>query len=212
MKKLVFAAAAALLMFVSVDSFAQLSVGMGYTGSKLKSKVDMGGSKTKSHFNANGVYFEGNYNFAINENWGIEPGLQWVYVSDKNFSIADFKIQDKENAEKFRENYLNIPVNVTYGIQFESIRAFAFAGPEFSFDLTSKLKYTQLDGSGHTTDSENVLGSYSKFDVLFGFGVGVDFFDKVRVKFGYNLGMVNRGSSDHKYHRNQVQVGVAYIF
>lgn len=47
---------------------------------------------------------------------------------------------------------------------------------------------------------------------MLGAGVGVDLLEKLRVKFGYDWGLLNRGDDSIKLHRQQLKLGVAWIF
>lgn len=212
MKKMIFAAAAALMMLAGVDAFAQFSVSAGYANSKLKYKTGTN-STLKTSVGYNGVFFGADYNFPINENWGIAPGIEWMFVMDKDADLGSVKSGEWKNAiqKNSRETYFNIPIDVTYGLQFESIRVFAFAGPTLSFNLTSKTKMSYDEGGSDTKNTSDWY-SYSAFDLMFGVGVGVDFFEKIRIKFGYDAGMINRGDSDYKIHRQQIKLGVSYLF
>ena len=95
------------------------------------------------------------------------------------------------------------------------VRVFAFAGPTLSFNVSSK---TTVAGSS-TEDKvstkdfmEKLGGKYGAFDLMLGAGAGVDVLNMIRVKFGYDWGLVNRGNDDLKLHRQQLKVGVAFIF
>ena len=47
---------------------------------------------------------------------------------------------------------------------------------------------------------------------MMGAGAGVDIANMIRVKFGYDWGMINRGDSDIQLHRQQLKLGIAYLF
>ena len=83
MKKFIFAAAAAALMFFSIDASAQLSVGAGFAKSDLKEKVDIKSITQKETANANGVYVGADYTFKFKYGLGFTPGVEWVFVGDK---------------------------------------------------------------------------------------------------------------------------------
>ena len=59
---------------------------------------------------------------------------------------------------------------------------------------------------------EKLGGKYGAFDLMLGAGAGVDVLNMIRVKFGYDWGLVNRGNDDLKLHRQQLKLGVAFIF
>lgn len=61
------------------------------------------------------------------------------------------------------------------------------------------------------------LKDYSMFDLKLGLGIGVNIAEKVDVKFGYNIGLLNRGvEANDTYqdvvHSNIMYFGVAYNF
>lgn len=95
-----------------------------------------------------------------------------------------------------------------------------FAGPTLSFNISSN---TKTKGSALGTDTgtskvntkdffENLGGKYSSFDLMMGAGAGVDIANTIRVKLGYDWGMVNRGDSDIQLHRQQLKLGIAFLF
>lgn len=218
MKKIIVAATAAALMLFSIDASAQLSVGAGFAKSDLKEKVDFSEIKQESTSNANGLYVGADYTFRFKHGLGFTPGLEWVFAGDKNLKeLAYGKI---EGESKFKEHYINVPLEVNWGIDLNVVRIFVFAGPTLSFNVSSK---TKIKGSAFGTETgktkvdtkdffENIGGKYGTFDLMFEAGAGVDIANRVRVKFGYDWGMVNRGNSDVKLHRQQLQLGVAYLF
>ncbi len=211
MKKVLFTAVSALLMLTCADAFAQFSIGAGFTNSALKEKA----GDVKETTKANGLYVGVDYTLNLTEHLGIVPGVEWVYVMDKEVKNLDAIVTNITGEAKFKEHYVNIPVDVTYGINLKDLRIYAFAGPTFSFNLSSKTKGT-LTAFGKekpaTYDTKDIFGTYNAFDLMLGAGVGVDLLEKLRVKFGYDWGLLNRGDDSIKLHRQQLKLGVAWIF
>lgn len=218
MKKFIFAAAAAALMFFSIDASAQLSVGAGFAKSDLKEKVDIKSITQKETANANGVYVGADYTFKFKYGLGFTPGVEWVFVGDKD--VKELGFGNIKGKAKFKEHYINVPLQLNWGIDVKIVRIFVFAGPTMSFNISSN---TKTEGSALGTDTgtskvstkdffENLGGKYGSFDLMMGAGAGVDIANMIRVKFGYDWGMVNRGDSDIKLHRQQLKLGIAYLF
>ena len=218
MKKFIATAAAAAMMFLSINASAQFSIGAGFAKSDLKEKADIASVKQENTSNANGLYVGADYTFRFKYGLGFTPGVEWVFVGDKNLKELGFG--DIKGEAKFKEHYINVPLELNWGIDMKVLRIYVFAGPTLSFNVSSK---TKMKGSGfgeeignskvETKDFfEKLGGKYSNFDLMFGGGAGVDIAKKVRVKFGYDWGMVNRGDSDLKLHRQQLKLGVAYLF
>ncbi len=218
MRKIIFAAAAAALMFFSIDASAQLSIGAGFAKSDLKEKADISSIKQENISKANGLYVGADYTFRFKHGLGFTPGLEWVFAGDKD--LQELGIGKIEAESKFKEHYINVPLEVNWGIDVKVMRFFVFAGPTLSFNVSSRAK---VKGSAFGSETgktkidtkdffENIGGKYGTFDLMFGVGAGIDVANRVRVKFGYDWGMLNRGNSDVKLHRQQLQLGVAYLF
>ncbi len=199
MKRVIASVFAAALMFAGVDAFAQfdverLSVGAGWVNSTMKVKQNGNANRTTS----NGFYLGASYELPTSvENLSVDPGLYWEFLSSGG-------------SAKLKEHYLGVPVMAKYNFDFASdTRFFAFAGPTIQLGLSSKTQ------SGSWTYN-NYDSDYTRFDVLLGGGAGVDLMDKWQIKIGYNWGLVNRYTGDAspkvKQHRNEVHLGVAYLF
>lgn len=217
MKKIIFAAAAAVMMLASYNASAQLSVGVGFAKSDLKEKADIMSLKQEKTSNANGVYLDADYTFKFKYGLGFTPGIEWVFIGDK--SVKELGLADVKSASKFKEHYINVPLKLDWGIDIKVVRVFAFAGPTLSFNVSSKTdaEGTAFGTTGSTTVDtkdfyEKLGGKYGNFDLMLGGGVGVDVLNKIRVKFAYDWGLVNRGNDDIKLHRQQLKFGVAYLF
>ena len=191
MKKLFLSILVAAL--TAVCASAQLYVGAGYSYSPTASKA----GKITERFDRNGFYIQAGYGLNVGEHLGIVPGLEYEVVTKT------------EDEVKSPEQYLNIPVKVTYGFSLGNIVELgAFVAPTFSMGLTSKAKVddTSLDMYGED-------GFYKRGDFRVGLGVYCDLIEKVRINLNYNFGVVNRSKVDDiTMRRNGVQLGVAYMF
>ena len=191
MKKLFLSILVAAL--TAVCASAQLYVGAGYSYSPTASKA----GKITETFARNGFYIQAGYGLNVGKHLGIVPGLEYEVVTKT------------EDEVKSPEQYLNIPVKVTYGFSLGNIVELgAFVAPTFSMGLTSKAKVddTSLDMYGED-------GFYKRGDFRVGLGVYCDLIEKVRINLNYNFGVVNRSKVDDiTMRRNGVQLGVAYMF
>ena len=172
---------------------AQLYVGAGYSYSPTASKA----GKITERFDRNGFYIQAGYGLNVGKHLGIVPGLEYEVVTKT------------ENDVKQPEQYLNIPVKVTYGFSLGNIVELgAFVAPTFSMGLTSKAKVDDTSVDMYGED-----GFYKRCDFRVGAGVYCDLIEKVRINLNYNFGVVNRSKvDDTTMRRNGVQLGVAYLF
>lgn len=214
MKKIYFLIAAA-AMFLAVEANAQIGVGLGYN--LLTTTTTMADESEDDSLN--GFYLEATYdiNF-LNRNWGslgLQPGFRYTFAGE---SDSDEVAGVKTNAS-FTEHYLDVPVNVKYSYEIipTTLKAYAFAGPVFSLGLASNLKAGAGDTSVKTNNYKDT--EYGRFDIKFGLGAGVTLAEKLNVKLGYNIGMLNRYtgeqiSKDYKYktHTGVFYLGVGFNF
>lgn len=172
---------------------AQLYVGAGYSYSPTASKA----GKITERFDRNGFYIQAGYGLNVGKHLGIVPGLEYEVVTKT------------ENDVKQPEQYLNIPVKVTYGFSLGNIVELgAFVAPTFSMGLTSKAKVDDTSVDMYGEDD-----FYKRGDFRVGLGVYCDLIEKVRINLNYNFGVVNRSKvDDTTMRRNGVQLGVAYLF
>ena len=208
MKKIYFIIAAA-AMFLAVDASAQIGVGLGYN--LLTTTTSMGDESEDDSLN--GFYLEATYDFNfLNKSWGslgLEPGLRYTFAGEsESDEVAGVKAK-----ASFTEHYLDIPVNVKYAYEIipSTLKAYAFAGPVLSLGLASNLKA----GAGDTSVKKNNYKDteYGRFDIKFGLGAGVTLAEKLNVKLGYNIGMLNRytGEQIRKDYKYKTHTGVFYL-
>ena len=213
MKKFYFILVAA-AMFVAVDAKAQLGVGVGYN--LLNTTTTVADESESSSLN--GFYIEAEYNFnLLDEQWGtlgIQPGIRYTFAGESEKA----ELYGEKVRLSVAEHYLDIPVQVKYGYEVISskLNINAFAGPVFSIGLASIVK-------GSTDDSVVKANAYKdsdygRFDLKIGVGVGVDLFENLNVKVGYNFGLLNRYTGEqideykYKIHTGVFYVGVGYNF
>lgn len=191
MKKLFLSIVVAALTAICAN--AQLYVGAGYSYSPTKTKVE----KVSERYDRNGFYIQAGYGLNVGKHLGIVPGVEYEVVTNE------------EDGVKTPEQYLNIPVKVTYGFSLGNIVELgAFVAPELSLGLASKAKADDTSVSLYGED-----GIYKRGDFRVGLGVYCDLIEKVRVNLNYNFGVVNRSKvDDTTMRRNGVQLGVAYLF
>ena len=208
MKKIYFLIAAA-AMFLAVEANAQIGVGLGYN--LLTTTTTMADESEDDSLN--GFYLEATYdiNF-LNRNWGslgLQPGFRYTFAGE---SDSDEVAGVKTNAS-FTEHYLDVPVNVKYSYEIipTTLKAYAFAGPVFSLGLASNLKAGAGDTSVKTNNYKDT--EYGRFDIKFGLGAGVTLAEKLNVKLGYNIGMLNRytGEQISKDYKYKIHTGVFYL-
>jgi hypothetical protein len=231
MKKIYLTVLAFAAMFFAVDAYAQLGVGVGYnllnTTQKLADESD--------DESLNGLYVEATYDFNFLEakrgSLAVQPGLRYSFAGETESE----KMPGLTTRASLTEHYLDIPVNVkySYDIMPSTLKAYAFAGPVFSMGLTSVSK-TSLSGEGvnyvskyHNYSGKTVvkgegtsssvkpdgLTDYGRFDIKLGLGIGAAFSEKLNVKLGYEIGMLNRytGEQISKDYRYRMHTGVFYL-
>lgn len=238
----VIAAVAIAAFFASgTDASAQFKIGFGYSlaDNIQKSKIgDADPDRDADHgFMVNAVY-DWEFLYGSWGDFGMMTGLNYEYLTDgqrinlKNYPTRILK----------EEHYIDIPVMFKYGYDFVPgiVGAYVMAGPTFSFgvasttewyisikdgkkDIDGNIKYNNYTGKvtvSKVPDSlvaqTNGMTDYGWFDVKFGIGAGIDLFDAVELKFGYNWGLVNRykGNTGKVLDRksNQFYLTLSYCF
>ena len=223
MKRIVTVLAASLF---SMAAFAQINIGAGYLHSTATYLAKSGADVNNTL--SNGFYAGLGYETSLMKGLGLSAGVYYSYLySDDAGSTAIGTVATGTLKTNLKEHYINVPVALNFGYNLtRDLRLFAFGGPTLSVGLSSISHYDasvsvigiNLNNSG---DSDNYAGNddkaspYGRFDILLGAGAGVDFLGKYRLTVGYDWGMLNRNVDSESTairHRNQLKVGVAYLF
>lgn len=204
MKKIILTLAA---MAIAVSSFAQISVGAGYTNSAATTTV---GSAEKNAAE-NGFFVEGNYSIGLTDNFAIVPGVRYTYLNAKDaaniLGVVGISGETKEH-------YVAIPVYGQYALNLGEAKIYLFAGPTFNLGISSKTiasAVTEIISASKEIDNFEDMG-LEKADVLIGGGVGIGF-GRMAVKAGYDFGLLDRNSSEDATRKDAtIHAGVYFSF
>lgn len=120
----------------------------------------------------------------------------------------------KGNGEKLKSQSLQVPINVRYGVGLSSVvNLFAFAGPQFGFNLGNKSKELIKDATEWTLKSSNVSANV---------GLGATVLNHLQLTVNYNIQLGKTGELTVKDgaawktltggKANAWQVSAAYFF
>ena len=122
------------------------------------------------------------------------------------------KIKNADATVKFQS--VQIPINVRYGFGLSSVvNVFAFAGPQFGFNIGDKSKLLDSMGSW-SLKSSNISGNV---------GIGATVFSKLQITANYNFQLSKSGEVVYKEDANGAtqtgkmkfnswQLGLGYYF
>ena len=207
MKKILFFAFA---IVFSLAAEAQVQFGVR-AGANLVNMKMSDGVQNLSGNNRSGFYVGPTIKFGLPI---VGLGIDASAVYDQRTSDVTYRIDEQGNtaSERVTARAISIPINVRYGFNVSIVELFAFAGPQFGFNL-SKSKY--LGTNEWTWRSSNLSVNV---------GVGFCVLDKVEVKANYNVACGKTGEvnvwdatkttvvDSFKSKYNSWQVGVAYYF
>ena len=195
MKKLLVIAAAIL-------SFSAVNAQVAYVGfqSVTGTHKTTSGSVTVTDKQSNSGFFVGGaMNFEIADALGIQPALEFSYAGRKEKDILN-------NDIKYSALGVRIPIDVNYGFEIaDGFKLAAYAGPSIYFGISNQSKSDNVT----TNYYENVLG---RFGLGLGFGAWCDIQDMLRVKIGYDMGLLNRAKDDGvAYKEDALMLSAAHI-
>ncbi|MBQ8152615.1 MAG: porin family protein [Prevotella sp.] len=119
----------------------------------------------------------------------------------------------KNTDQTIKAQSIQIPINVRYGVGLSSVvNVFAFAGPQFGFNIGDKSKLLDQMG-GWTLKSSNISGNV---------GIGATVFSKLQITANYNFQLSKTGEVEYinengdpatgKMKFNSWQLGLGYFF
>lgn len=199
MKKFLTIVAATILFAVSANAqtFFNLGYGLGFD------KITFGQLETDAS-NSNTIFAGASHNFGIAGNFGIEPGLNYVF----NFSKTGDELSVKN-----QYHGLQLPVLFNYAVVPSDNFTFKlFVGPSVNFGISDKST-TYVGGIKGIVIDNYADDSYNRFGLSASFGLAAELFDTVRIKVGYDLGLTDLNKADNvTYKQNLLTFSLGYIF
>ena len=108
------------------------------------------------------------------------------------------QVDIKGTSESIKSQTIQIPVNVRYGIGLSSlVNVFAFAGPQFGFNIGDKSKWLS-DVQGWSLKSSNISGNV---------GIGATVFSKLQITANYNFQLSKTGEVEVKLPDGTIETG-----
>ena len=197
--------AAAVMMTIATNSFAQMQVGAGFLHSN--ESISMKGTDL-GDIGTNGAYAGFSYNLPVAGTFGIAPGLYYsLLMSNESTSVVGVNL-----GSKTREHYVNVPVYFNFGFNLgESSKLFIFAGPTAQFGIASSSELSVGASSGKFDRFKD--GNLSRTNVLVGGGLGLNI-SKIQITLGYDQGLFNLDTADDgtKIIKSYAKAGIAYLF
>ena len=184
MKKLL-VIAAAILSFSAVN--AQVAY-LGFQSITSTGKTTVGNTTTTTKNSNPGFFLGGAMNFEIADALGIQPGLEVSYFgrTEKDALLGD----------------------TNYGFELaDGFNLSVYAGPSIYVGLSKNGK------NGNTT-YDYYGDDISRFGLGLGMGAWCDIQDVIRVKLGYDLGLLNRAQNkdNFNYKESGFSISVGYLF
>jgi len=197
MKKLL-VIAAAILSFSAAN--AQV-VYAGFQSVTSTYKITVGNTTTIDKDANAGFFLGGAMNFEIADGLGIQPGLEVSYAGRTEKDLLN-------NDVKYSLWGVRVPIDVNYGIELApDFKLHVYAGPSIYVGLSNTRK------TGNTT-YDFYGDDYGRLGLGLGMGAWCDIKDVIRVKAGYDLGLLNRAQDkdNESYKESAFMVSIGYLF
>lgn len=216
MKKIITGFFAVAMLFVCVESNAQLVTGAGYLYTSEKT-----GNSDAIPFH--GFYLGASYNIPIVAGLGVAPGLYADMLFRNASSSAGGTAAGLTLSGHYRELMVNVPLNLNYGVNVNNnVRLVAFAGPTFQFGILSSTTVSgsaniNLFGQSYSYSDSETYDYYendvrNRFNIYFGGGIGLQIGD-IMFTVGYDHNMMDIDKNDNTTTgRNVIKAGINRCF
>lgn len=206
MKKLTIVFAALAMMVGAADAFAEgFLIKGGLTYSNVASPELRNIGQYISEFNFKGYT-------------GWHAGIGYQTSSVGGFSLQpellyNVKGTKWEDGSSWKLSYIELPVNVQWGIDLLIARPYIFASPYVGYKLTDKFS-----AQGRTLpDIEDIEKYVKNFEYGIGVGAGIDFsYFQISAKYSWNFGKIldieNAASAAKSNATGGVEISLAIVF
>ena len=161
----------------------------------------------------------------------------WKVLETKNFNVGvgyrtnswnGFKLQPEllynvrgtriDNVTNWKMSYLELPVNVQWGIDLIVLRPFLQVAPFIGYDFQNVTSDT---AAGNTLDDHNVTTGANRFEYGVSVGGGLDLLDRIQlsVTYNWNFGAVanleaykDQIAGIDRLNARCLQISMAYMF
>ena len=193
---------AASLVVAAFSAGAQNYINFGYALPTMTYKY--GDTKAESS-DSNALFLGFSHNFGLSGNFGLEAGLNGLY---------DFKKTDLIGEVNAKSQYIGLQVPALFNYKIDLARDCAvklFLGPTFAFGLSNKVK-SGTDKTNYTIDYYED-GSYNRFGASASAAAALEWANVIRLKIGYDLGLVDLNKSDNIVEKqNALVFSLGYMF
>lgn len=224
-------------LLFATQSFAQLSVNVGYANRTMNSHYYRSNSKVPADEAimplGNGFYAGFTYNYALSKEMGVSAGLYYTYskkIREGSSESSSGVLYEVKEDTTMKDINLPILFNYKYCIS-DDLSLFAFAGPNIQVGISALVKQTiktsgypdrYMNGTHHGKlelyePFEGGGAGFTRFDVGAMVGLGVQY-KHIRLEAGYNMGLLERTRSKDRngevlrWNFNLLFVGVGYTF
>jgi hypothetical protein len=170
--------------------------------------TDFGGKQTMSGFLA-GV----SYDLQIKNEWYIFTGVTY-----SQFGLTKFEQISPVYAPRkfsYRHGFLDIPIHAAFVMEvYDNMYISVEAGPKLSYALFgTQTQIPRGGGSEIKTDIYAKGNNISPFNVLVGFGVGIQY-SRFRFKIGYDASLLNQysGIENATASHGGLSLSLGYVF
>lgn len=180
MKK-IFTSMVVALMMVALPSQAQFSYGI--TAGLNMTKMSYSESEMESNAKNNAGFFVGPT---------VKFTLPVVGIGFDAAAVYDQRSSENDGT-KIKSSSIQIPINLRYGMGLGSMaEVFAFAGPQFGFNLGSKDKTLAVDEASNEIQNWTLKSSNLSANV----GIGATVLGHLQAKFNYNIALGKTGEAN----------------
>ena len=122
--------------------------------------------------------------------FGLKGGLNLTSMSFNenavdNYDQRESKIESNGQEATLKSQSLQVPINIRYGVGLGSVaNLFAFAGPQFGFNLGDKTKELYKNAMDWTLRSSNVSANV---------GLGATLLNHLQITVNYNFALGKTG-------------------
>lgn len=127
---------------------------------------------------------------------GVQPEVLYAYRGEHVF--------DRHSSKGKGVSFIDLPLNITWGVNLKAVRPFVALTPYISYSLTDVKAWVNANDLSSFQSVDN-------FDYGVGVGAGVELFQKLQIMGRYTRGMKNL-VHDGSYKMRDFSLSVGWLF